>query len=86
MSTIKRIKAILESESWSDDDYERNQHNLPKHKYPIGHTVHHRSLSNAKGAPTSGKIIRHDYRHGGPIYDLDNGHWVYEDDIHRAHK
>ena len=87
MKLFKDLRVELqESESWSDEDYERNAHRLPKHKYPIGHTLHHASKDSSVKGTQSGKVVGHGYRHGTPIYDLDNNHWVYEDEVHHAHK
>ena len=53
------------------------------HSYEVGQTVMWRGSWGTQ-APKAVKIIDLGSKNGEPVYDLDNEHWCYEDQIDRV--
>jgi hypothetical protein len=51
-----------------------------EHKYEIGQRVMWRG-SWGRNAPLPATIVGMGGKNGEPVYDLNNGHWAYEDQL-----
>ena len=51
-----------------------------KHKYKVGQEVIWRGGWGTR-APQPAKIVDIGEKNDAPVYDLDNGHWAYEDQL-----
>lgn len=56
-----------------------------KHKYKEGQVVLY--IPSGERTPRKAAIeTAYDDKNGSPVYDLDNGHWCYEEQIRRILK